>query len=391
MCVFIFFLGAGWSYGGAMVYFTLYTLILLPVLSISITYFALQGLQITQFTENVELLKDESSQYTVVIHNRTPLMHSNIECQFIDDHFAVEANRSFTTVYARPFMKETHQIDFRVRYRGYYRLGLSRLLVTDLLGLFTLKRRLNDTIALTVWPRLMDISHFPLARNILSQSNSNFEIREEDYAVVSDVRKYEPTDPLKRVHWKLTAKKNEWMVKNFQTNALNRVTLLTDSFRFSDVYEDALILEDKIIETSVAVLDFCLRNGMPVEWYVRMDVHREAANRGQFEALYRMAAELTFDGLPENASVLPMLNKCINEYSGYINAVLSTVTLNAALYERIINAEHMGHSISVLYFTLGKRDTGAEEIYKNLRNSGINCFKITPETNLNEDYGMDVL
>jgi uncharacterized protein (DUF58 family) len=288
-------------------------------------------------------------------------------------------------------MKETHVIDFRVRYRGYYRLGLSRMLVTDLLGLFTLKRRLNDTITLTVWPRLLDVSHFPLARNILSQSNSNFEIREEDYAVVTDIRKYEPTDPLKRVHWKLTAKKNEWMVKNFQTNALNRVSLFMDTFQLSDVYEDALILEDKMIETSIAVLNFCLRNGMPVEWYARMDVKREAANRGQFEALYRMAAELEFDGLPESASVLPMLNKCINEYTGYINAILSTVSLNPALYERIINAEHMGHSVSVLYFTLGRRDADADEIYKKLRDSGINCFKITPETDLNEDYGMEEL
>jgi hypothetical protein len=382
-----FFLGAAWAYGGAMVYLTLYALLIMPVLSLAISLIALRGLKITQYTARNELIKNEPGRYEVTIHNKTPLMHGDIECQFIDDHFAVEADRTFSTVYARPFKKETHVINFRVRYRGIYGLGLSRVLVTDLLGLFVLKRRLYDTITLTVWPRLIDIPHFPLTRNILSQSNSIFEIREEDYSSVSDVRKYEPTDPLKRVHWKLTAKRNEWMVKNFQTNALNRVTILTDSFKLSSVYEDALILEDMIIETSMAVMNYCLRRGMPVVWYARTDVRQEAFNSGQFEALYRMAVNLSFDGPVESASVLPMLNKCINEYSGYLNAVLFTVDLSPALYERVVNAERIGHNVSVLYFTLRKNNMDAAEVLDKLQNSGVYCQRITPATDIR--YGMD--
>jgi uncharacterized protein (DUF58 family) len=385
--IIVLFLGAAWAYGGAMVYFTLYALLIMPLLSLAVSFIALRGLKITQYTEYTELIKNEPGRYEVSIHNRTPLMHGDIECQFIDDHFAVEADRSFSTVYARPFKKETHIINFRVRYRGIYRLGLSRLLITDQLGLFVLKRKLYDTITLTVWPRLIDIPYFPLVTNILSQSNSLFEIREEDYSTVSDVRKYEPTDPLKRVHWKLTAKRNEWMVKNFQTNALNRVTVLTDTFKLSDIYEEALILEDMIIETSMAVMNYCLRRGMPVEWYARNDVRREAFNSGQFETLYHMAVNLTFDGTVESASVLPLLNKCINEYSGYLNAVLFTVDLSPALYERVINAERIGHSISVLYFTRKKRDTDAADILGKLQSSGIYCRMITPDTDLT--HGMD--
>ncbi len=382
-CVLAFFFASAWAYGGAMLYLSLYTLILLPVFSYIVTFFALRGLKVTQRTENDRLIKDEPSRYEIGIHNKTPLVFNGIEFQFIDDHFAVEANREWKMFYARPFIKETLTVDFRVRYRGRYGLGLQTLRVNDMLGIFTLRKKLNETIDILVWPKLPDIPHFPLMSNILSQSDSNFEIREEDYAVVTDVRKYEPTDPLKRVHWKLTAKRNEWMVKNFQTNALNRITIMTDTFKPCDEYEESLILEDKIIETAMAVMNYCLRHGMPVEWQVRTDVKREAHSQENFDAVFRMAAELTFDGTPETSSVLPMLNKGINETAGYINAVLFTVKPNLALHERIISAQRMGHNFSVLYFKPEDSSSDeAEYAFERLKESGIPSYIVTPETDL---------
>jgi hypothetical protein len=53
----------------------------------------------------------------------------------------------------------------------------------------------------------------------------------------------------------------------------------------------------------------------------------------------------------------------------------------------VINAQRIGHSVSVLYFTLKKYDAGAAEVLDKLQSSGIYCQRITPATDLK--IGMD--
>lgn len=374
-------LGLTWIYGGRMLYVFLYTLCLLPGISYGLTFILLHGLRVTQKAEQVSVVKAEPGRYTLTIRNYTPLMYDNIVCLFVDDHFAVEAERPVTALFARPFMRVTHTVLFRVKYRGTYRLGLRALQVNDLMGLFTLKRRLKDTIELTVLPRVLEISYFPLAANLLSQSHSNFEIREEDYSTVSDIRPYEPTDSMKRVHWKLTAKRNEWMVKNFQSNALNRITVIMDTARLPMPYEEALPLEDRMIETALAVLRYCLYRQMPVEFIVGEGVRKTGRLPGDFDAIYQVAAGLVFEATQEQSKALALLDKCLNETASYINVVIATAKPDGALYERIVNANHAGHFVALLYFAAVPPDPHAEQIFQRLEEGGAACYRITEDDN----------
>jgi uncharacterized protein (DUF58 family) len=300
-------------------------------------------------------------------------MHAFIECRFVESHFAVETGRALESLFARPFMRETHKIPFTIKYRGEYTLGLNALYVRDLTGLFTLKRKIPGKVRLSVMPRVSDLTYFPLAANLLSQAHSNFEMREEDYAVISDIRSYLPSDSIKRVHWKLTAKRLEWLVKIFQSNALNQITIIMDTTRLVFTPELTMAMEDAMIEFTLGLVQYCLRHAMPVEFITGDYIKKEGRNQSDFDGIYHMLAGIHFIS-DSDAAVL--LDKCLNESSSYINSAVLSARLDMPLYERLTSANHIGNFISLVYFAPPRPDREAENIYHMLIESGVACYRV---------------
>jgi len=225
------------------------------------------------------------------------------------------------------------------------------------------------------------MSKFPIASNLLTQAQSSFDIRDEDYATVSDIRPYLPTDSIKRVHWKLTAKRNEWLVKNFQSNALHQVTLILDTKRMDDNYKDQIITEDRMVEMFIGLTDFCLKRGMPVE-YTAGEGHKVIArNHGDFEAVYQTIGRLRFEEAP-TLSPYSILSQGLNDAAGNVNAIILTQRLDATLYERIVSAQHNGHYVAVIYFAPHSPDKETEMIYELLEEGTGDCFRITGEAEI---------
>jgi hypothetical protein len=252
------------------------------------------------------------------------------------------------------------------------------------MGLFRLKRKVDKGVDITVLPRIVEMTNFPLAMNLLTQAHSRFDIKDEDYATISDIRPYLPTDSVKRVHWKLTAKRNEWLVKNFQSNALNKVTIILDSLRLPQRYKEQITLEDRIIEMAMGLARFCLRKGMPVDFMVGEGHTVHGQNPAMFETVYEMGSKLIFTEQPP-FNPQAMLSHCLNEAAGYLNVIIMTPRLNAELYERIANGRNNGHNVAVLYFSSMIKDDDSEKIYRLLYEGGAPCYRITEESLVSDD------
>jgi hypothetical protein len=102
-----------------------------------------------------------------------------------------------------------------------------------------------------------------------------------------------------------------------------------------------------------------------------------------FESIYRIGSKLSFTETP-SLNPQSMLTHCLNEASGYLNAVIMTPRLDAALYERILNGMNNGHYIAVLYFSAPIKDADSENIYTLLSEGGAPCFRITEESLVHE-------
>lgn len=93
---------------------------------------------------------------------------------------------------------------------GAYSYKLSKLKVYDLLGFFHFDQNINKDIELLVKPSPEMPGYMPdmygfKAKNLRKSSKPNSEIY--------DIRDYQLGDPVKTIHWKMSAKKDKYLVK----------------------------------------------------------------------------------------------------------------------------------------------------------------------------------
>ena len=361
--------------GERVLYVGLVVLLLLPVLSYTITFIMLRGLTVKQFVPK-SVNKYESGVYKVRLHSMTPMPFSHVECVFYCDRYAVSAAEVYYFSLS-PFRPVIVEIPFRVRYRGQYELGLRMLRANDIAGLFQLKRVYNKNTVVTAYPNVSNVDNYPMSMNLLTQAHSRHDIRDEDYATISDIRPYVPTDSIKRVHWKLTAKRNEWLVKIFLANALNQVEIVLDITQLVLLPHERYPLEDAMVEQSISLARFCLNSGMPVDFMSTDGTETKTRSPQEFETIYNAAAFLQFESTPK-LNPLAILTHVLNESAGYINAVIFTARLDKELSERILNATNNGHYISIIYFATLTPHKESEEAFQLLKDGNTPCYKVEP-------------
>jgi uncharacterized protein (DUF58 family) len=107
----------------------------------------------------------------------------------------------------------TWRYRLRCQRRGIYRLGPAVVTSGDPFGFFPRSARVGDVRRVVVYPRLV-----PVDGMALPSGSPHGEVRapqwlfEEPTRVVG-VRDYHPEDPIRRIHWKATARRGELQVK----------------------------------------------------------------------------------------------------------------------------------------------------------------------------------
>jgi uncharacterized protein (DUF58 family) len=376
-CIWVFLLGAvfagAWFSGERILYLTLVLLVALPVVSYVMTFLLLRGLKVFR-NQPDSIVKNATGKLTVQLHNRAFLPLGNAEVSIRADEHAMSV-LDYDAVTVNPFGKNTLEIPFVADFRGFFEFGLESVMVTDITGLFKLRRKFSSDNGILVLPAVSDLTNFPLTMNLMTQATSRYDIRDEDSSTISDIRQYLPTDSIKRVHWKLTAKRNEWLVKTFQSNALNRVSIIFDAARLPLHPREVYALEDHMIEDALGLAKFCLNRGMPVD-FVTTDGRKSAAKSpAEFEIIYQAGAVLEFT--QETAlDCTAVLSRELSEATGYVNGVILTARLDGALYERILNAANNGHYIAIMYFDTPEPQQESEDIFKLLQEGTTPCFRV---------------
>ena len=111
----------------------------------------------------------------------------------------------------------------RLMQRGVYSLGPTRLASGDLFGLFPVSKNIPAQESLLVYPMMVDVHAFPSPQGWLSGGEALRRRTQQITANASGVREYAQGDPLNRIHWLSTARRNRFMVKEFELDPLAEV------------------------------------------------------------------------------------------------------------------------------------------------------------------------
>ncbi len=113
--------------------------------------------------------------------------------------------------------------------RGAFQLGPSQLISGDPFGIFALHRLVKNDKTLIVLPYLEQLDYFPEPPGELAGGRAQRRKTLEVTPYAAGVREYAPGDPLNRIHWRTTARKDRLIVKEFEQDPQADIWIILDA------------------------------------------------------------------------------------------------------------------------------------------------------------------
>lgn len=104
----------------------------------------------------------------------------------------------------------TSKIPLNTDHCGAYSYKISKVRVYDLLGFFHFDKKLNKDVEFLVKPIPQMPDYMP---DMFGFKAKNLRKSKKPHSEIYDIREYQPGDPIKTIHWKMTAKKDKVLVK----------------------------------------------------------------------------------------------------------------------------------------------------------------------------------
>ena len=205
-----------------------------------------------------------------------------------------EERRIFVTL--QPFGKTTLAIKGIHKYRGLYKSEIKRIYTVDPLRIIRFSRKIDREMTMVFMPRrfmLKDLFEHSDGEAAVSVTTAK-EAEKEDF---SHVRDYREGDILQLVHWKLTAKSDNVMIKEYDSISDKKARILCD-FNSCKEKADILLNFDTVIETALAFARSLLKEniGVTVDFgdVVRKNVV-SVRNDSDYEKLYDLMSMIPTD------------------------------------------------------------------------------------------------
>lgn len=162
--------------------------------------------------------------------------------------------------------KRLLNLTYDTEFRGEYEFILDKAYFYDMFKIFKFKKKLNLKKNILVTPNIYDIIS---GGNLISETNDESAVQSFDYTggERSFVRKYVDGDEIKRIHWKLSSKQEDYMVWQTVKNCSPKVYIVCDLTKPQLDEIQGAFLTDCILETALALSLFNIRHDRQSELY----------------------------------------------------------------------------------------------------------------------------
>lgn len=237
-------------------------MIAVPIIMFISTYIAKRSIKVEFAVKEKVVAKDQSFPVQLVVTNNSIFPVGKAEAHI--EYYNVFNNQItsfelYLPVQARNSQRVTFQISSK--FCGIIKIKNSELILFDPLRIFKFRTGRNIRTEVAVVPSGYEISGTINYTDRVNEESENFsEYRPgDDPSEVFDLREYVPGDKLNRIHWKLSSKKDEFIVKEFS------LPIDVPCVVFLDLkcYEDSdytLPVFDTLVESFLSVSQFLIQN-----------------------------------------------------------------------------------------------------------------------------------
>lgn len=251
-------------------FFYLFFWFLIAALAIGFIWVALEYLGTKlSFARNIitKIEEDDTLEIEMVIKNKgfVPIFnfvfHDHLPCAAVN-----EARKSVLMDYLGPRASYSIKYSCFCSKRGRYVIGPVVVYFFDPFGLFFFRKTHYLYSEIFVYPKTFPIKKFPpLAKGILPWFGIETTHTSGDEDEFFGVREYKEGDPMKRIHWLSSARKNRLIVKQFQRQSYFRATIIFDLEKDKNFGEGKESIAEYIIKIAASVAKYLINQNISVE------------------------------------------------------------------------------------------------------------------------------
>lgn len=362
--------------GGVIPYTIFYITLLMPVICFIYVFYVHCRFRIYQYMEQLTVIKEQIVPYQFVLANEDFLTYAYVKVTFLKDKSEVEAMDLDKDYCLLPGEKIDKKTTIRCKYRGEYTVGIKSVITKDFFGVFTITYPCPSFIKVTVNPRIVTIHELAAAPKQFDEKKRKREQR-ADLVPDCEVRPYQEGDALKRVNWKASAREQRLLVRKYIDEPKTAVVLVCDFHKEEKEELAALIYEDKMIETGIALANYFYLAGIPFYTGVCAMERQQFPVYGKqdFETFYHICCHTVFSKEDRLGSFI----KELISHQGGTHYIIVTGSLAAERRDSMVFALEMGIDVTVV---LIEKEVKKEE--REALDPRVHLYEIDPEQDIKE-------
>jgi uncharacterized protein (DUF58 family) len=292
----------GWTFAAVIVCGVLFSIFVIRVLLIP-----LKAVSVKTDISAEMLYKGEVLTVTVTAFNKTIVPVPDLRCEFTEPATLTltETSKKRADLTLSSKTEATASEQYRAISWGKSTVGVREFILRDFLNIFSFKPKyLNkpQTFTVRVFPDIPEIaSDSPIVKTTVNELKFDNETEDTEEAATPFVqggypgythREYNPGDPLKRINWKLSAKRDELYVRADDEVESMRQTIVLDP-----VGGAARIYDERAVEAVLGLTMALVRDGFKTTvWYMHSGefAHFDCAEPFDLTELQRLFAEYDF-------------------------------------------------------------------------------------------------
>lgn len=260
-----------------------------------LTTFVLMKLVKAEFSKS-DILAEKGTHFELVLNVKNrfilPCVPMELVCDLPDEDTGLAAEKKIY-VTLPPFGKAKLAMNCMNRYRGKYCFSVKKISVVDPLRIIRVTKKGKSVVNAVFVPRKLnvpDVSCFCESENFIAKRQSATDNKED----FSHVRDYIPGESVQLVHWKLTAKQGDLMLKQFDS-VFDRKALILCDFGCCSRERDPLLCADTIIETAIAFVKTFLDENIftDVDFGQTAECSCRVTNQSEFVSFFELMSVIS--------------------------------------------------------------------------------------------------
>lgn len=275
-----------------------------------------------------------------------------------------------------PGKQQRLTLPFHAAHVGVCAPGVKAYTVEDLFGMFSVRRcpeaQQDELLVLPVPFPVEDMAFAPGDSGLETMARAT-----EDVTSPSDVRAYQPGDALKKIHWKLSMRKGEVMVRRFEEPVLPEALVLMDcspppTWGHPDAEAD---VRDTLLETAASVVAHQMNSDHAVRLPLLGAHPMEFEKSMGLPLLLESLARLDFSETDRFERVLLLETRRMRKVGA---TVVISARLNSSMVDVMIRMRKMGPYVRLYLVTFTPDDPRILPMISKLQQAAIEVRYVTP-------------